>query len=244
MNTKRVALIALGIGAGMTGCSLMRRRMRGARRMPNARVWQRALAKRVDEVEAALLLSLAQTRYESLYERRPRFDQRALRMHLEQNILPGIALYQVLREQWRDETRVANAVDGLFRASAATMATRRLMPYLRRVPRPFKVFRGAVRQTLRRNFPPEGWDLEWIENSESCVAFDIHRCFYQRVLTHYGVPELTQRFCQLDDELAEALPPSINWERTHTLGRGYEVCNFRWYNLEPVKRDVKDIVLN
>ena len=242
MNTRQLAMVTLGVGAGLTGCSLLRGRT--TPRMPRAQVWQRALAKRVDEVDAALLMSYVQARYESLYERRPRFVQRALRMHFEQHILPGIALYQVLREQWRDEARVNNTIETLFRASAALYPPRRLTAWLRRLPSPFGVFRGALRQTLRRDFPREGWDLEWIENSDACIAFDIHRCFYLRVLTHYGVPELTQHFCQLDDELAEALPPTIGWERTRTLGRGYDVCNFRWYNLEAVKGQRKAITLN
>ena len=47
-------------------------------------------------------------------------------------------------------------------------------------------------------------------------------------LTAHGAPELTAVYCQGDDILFEALPPSITWDRTMTMGRGGERSDFRW----------------
>jgi L-2-amino-thiazoline-4-carboxylic acid hydrolase len=35
-------------------------------------------------------------------------------------------------------------------------------------------------------------------------------------------------YCLADDWLMENLPASIKWERTKTLARGNELCDFRW----------------
>jgi hypothetical protein len=54
------------------------------------------------------------------------------------------------------------------------------------------------------------------------------RCFCLSVLSSYGAEELTALYCQTDDPLYEVLPPAITWQRTRTLGRGDECCDFRW----------------
>jgi hypothetical protein len=44
----------------------------------------------------------------------------------------------------------------------------------------------------------------------------------------YGAPELMPHICAFDDWMFETLPPSIAWERTTTLGRGGNRCDFCW----------------
>ncbi|MBE3120246.1 MAG: L-2-amino-thiazoline-4-carboxylic acid hydrolase [Candidatus Atribacteria bacterium] len=61
------------------------------------------------------------------------------------------------------------------------------------------------------------------------VALNEHSCFYLNVLAEYGLPELTPHFCLLDDFLFEGVSPCIRWERTQTIGRGGEMCDFRYY---------------
>ena len=47
------------------------------------------------------------------------------------------------------------------------------------------------------------------------------------VLTPYDTPELMARFCAVDDLLFGDLP-GVSLERTKTLGRGYDRCDFRF----------------
>lgn len=199
--------------------------------MPHLNVWQRVLAEKRGEVEAALLAARAQARYDELYARRPRFAHRALRSHLEQNILPGLALYQTLREEDDDQEAILAEMETLFEAAFARL--RKLMPLLGRTLDPFAVFRKAAHWVLRFGFPPQGWEMEWVEDSDRCLAFNVRHCIYLDVLTAYGVPELTALYCKTDDWLSEALPSSITWERTKTLGRGDDRCDFRWCRATP-----------
>ena len=72
----------------------------------------------------------------------------------------------------------------------------------------------------------ETWILFLVD--DQTYAFNIHQCFYLDILNYYGAPELTPAFCKLDDYLMMAMPESIQWGRTQTIGMGAEYCNFRW----------------
>lgn len=158
-------------------------------------------------------------------------QNRYLRRHLEMNIIPGLALYQVLVEHHQDD-RVAAlaAITPIFRAWTVQMY-RLQMRVLGFFLRPFPVFRFIARQRMKE-FPNEGWDFEQVENSARLVAFNCHSCFYLRMLSAYDTPELTASFCQIDDWMGEMLPPTIEFHRKYTLARGGAYCDFRYANTE------------
>jgi len=199
--------------------------------MPHAALWRRALAEKCGEAEAARLLAGAQARYDKLYAERTRLPNRALRFHLERSILPGLALYQTLLEESDDRQEVLSEMESFVPPALADL--RWIMPILGRLPDPFAAFRRIVPQVMRFGFPPEGWTVEPVEDSEDCIAFNIRRCIYLDTLTSYGAPELMPLYCGGDDTLFAALPPSITWERTMTLGRGDEHCDFCWRRAVP-----------
>jgi hypothetical protein len=202
--------------------------------MPNLKTWQRALIEKHGEVQGAILAARAQARYEVLYNERPHFTHPALRWHLEQNILPGLALYQVLREENNERDAALAETGSLLAIGLTSRVLNNLMKMRKYLPLPFAIFRQILRVSLLA-YPQQGWDIEQVEDSERSFAFNIHRCFYLDVLTAYGAPELTAVFCQLDDLAYAALPPSIRWERTKTLGRGDSCCDFRWSRVEPAQ---------
>jgi len=232
----RMGLFALGLAVGALGGLAVERRAR-ARRMPHLDAWQRALAKQWGEVGAAMLASRVQARYDALHARRPYFAQRALRSHLENNILPGLALYQVLLEETGEQGAALAEVEELFKAHLAPH--RRFMQWLAHLPRPFFAlllgilhtgtrFSGILRTGTRFTLPSQGWQIEVIEDNRNCFALDIYRCFYLNALAWYGAPELTVLFCNADDFIYEALAPAILWKRTKTLSQGDDHCDCRW----------------
>lgn len=222
----RDACFAAGLAAGMIVGRVLGRPSR--RTMPHLQTFRRALATTRGEVAAAVLAARVQTRYDALFAERPRFVHPALRTHLTYQILPGLALYQILKE---DATqRGAEPATALAEASKAIErmdVLARWLPLLQRVPFAFWFFRSITPLTLLL-FPPAGWDIEMVEDSAQRIAFNVRRCFYVDVLTAYGAPELTASFCRLDDVAYAALPPGIRWERSTTIGRGGAACDFCW----------------
>ncbi|HEX7973325.1 MAG TPA: L-2-amino-thiazoline-4-carboxylic acid hydrolase [Anaerolineales bacterium] len=220
-------LFGLGLAAGVTAGIALRQRSGSPPQLPQAAAWQRALEQNNGERQAALLIAQAQARFAELYARRPHFEHSALRMHLEQNILPGLALYQVLFETAGDQEAALVDVDLALIAGAQQGGQQKLFSLAQRLPDPFAILRLANRWMLRSLFPASGWDIRWLEDNPDCVAYNIHDCFYRNVLAAYKAPELTAHFCKLDDEKFGSLPYTT-WERTQTLGRGDPYCNFRF----------------
>lgn len=217
-------LMGLGVAAGLLGgIAIARRRPRP---LPQFDAWQRALVETHGELKGTLLAARVGARYETLYAARPRFAQPALRTHLETNILPGLALYQVSREEEGSEEAALAGVDRLFEAWSRLSSEHKMLKLAEGLPNPFSLLRIGNRLVMKQ-FPPQGWTIEWLEDSSRCVAYNIYGCFYLNVLTHYGAPELTAHFCRLDDLLFGDVR-GISWERTKTLGRGDDCCDFRF----------------
>jgi hypothetical protein len=215
-----------GLAAGAIGGLLAKRLMARPHRMPYLDVGQEVLAETRGPVQATLLAARVQARYDELYARRLRFEQPALRQHYEVGILPSLAFYQTLREE-RDQEAALEEMDRIIPALVERSGRRRLAQILGAMPDSFAVLRIVNRWVMKVRYPPEGWRFEWVEDSNQCIAYDARECFYLNVLTACGAPELTAHLCAIDDLLYNNLP-GISWERTKTLGRGDDRCDFRF----------------
>jgi len=219
--------LGIGLVLGAAGGVALARRRGSRRRMPAAAQWQERLALERGDMAAALLLRRVEERYRELHASRPALPRRALAMHLELNLLPGLAMYQVLRE---DGLAPGEARDEVTRLLAHARVGSLRAPLLGRPgPGAFTIFRWATRVVMRTVYPVEGWSVEWVEDSPRRIAFNLHSCFYVDVLRDYGAPELTPAFCALDDAIYEGLP-YVRWERTQTIGSGAPYCDFAWSN--------------
>jgi len=185
------------------------------------------LAEKYGEVEAAFFVGKLQQRYEVLYSERPRFDDRKLQTHVDELIIPVLALYQGLIEKTGDSERSLVEVHDLM-TQVVIGKSQVIVPLLRYFSDPFSMMRRAVRFVNKTAFPASGWDIEYIQDDTEAIAFNIHNCLIMNILTAYGVPELTKVFCQFDDDIAELFPPQILWQRGSTLARGAELCDFRY----------------
>ncbi|MBN1428497.1 MAG: L-2-amino-thiazoline-4-carboxylic acid hydrolase [Anaerolineae bacterium] len=203
--------------------------------IPDLKHWQQAMAKDRGDVAASALAERIRLYYGDLYAQRRHYAHHALRAHLEKSILPGLAAYQVLREDGLDEQEAIATVERFFEAAYATY--RWQMVWMARLPFLFPLFRFIIRRILKSNFPQEGWQFEWVEDSPTRLAFNDYCCFYLDVLTEYGVPELTPAFCATDDMMIDNFASRIRWERTTTLGHGGDRCDFRYCSIERASPD-------
>jgi len=222
---KTIALTLLG-AAAVTGLAwLVRwRRSQPVQALSNFR---RFLVGKYGAGKAQQIYAAVQQHYAALLNERPQPDHPALRQHLTENILPGLALYQVLlQEHGNDRPAALAEVDEAFRGWTISKIRTLLMP-LRLLPDAYPLFRQVFNQRMQI-FPPEGWDFDFLEKSANRIAFNNTRCFYLKTLTDYGAPELTPAFCKTDEVMAESFPPSIRFVRARTLGRGDIVCDFQY----------------
>jgi hypothetical protein len=198
--------------------------------LPNAALFARALADDLGEAKAAEIVQAAGRRYDELYAQRTEYVNRALRQHLEESILPGIALYQALMDDPDTLQRAMALVERVCTDWA--VPNRQRMERLGRLPFYYTLMRVVIKPMMRVNFPAEGWETEWVENSGEAVAFNMRRCFYLDVLDSYGVPELTTQYCRMDDLVYDGTSSKVQWARTKTLGRGDDCCDFRFVRVK------------
>lgn len=238
INRRKGVALGVAVVASVLVIAVARRRASSGR-MPHLERWQRMAAAQWGESEARRLGHLIQRRYEALRGDRPEISDRVLRYHVEHLVLPAVALYQTLRDNGHSGDEAVEQVGELVKGSLRPV--RRLVPLLRFAPNPLGVVRALSDLVGRVAFPPSGWESETVEDAD-VFGFDMRRCLYRDEFFAYGAPELTACFCQADDILFEALPPSLAWERSGTLGRGADRCDFRWRRVRAraTKRDARE----
>ena len=194
----------------------------------NEKTMHKALKKFLPVEEADAVFEDVGLRIDQIDDEREKYTHKALEKHFGENILPILALYLILKES---DDFSSDALE-LARKTAEEMYKigRKWMAFLGRFPFFYWLIQKMTPNMMKKMFPHEGWDIEWLEVSKKQVAFNMHACFYLDSLTKYGVPELTPVFCGLDDLIYENVSPSLRWQRTGTLGRGDTHCDFRFVN--------------
>ncbi len=194
--------------------------------MSQLRLSRRARTERYGERVAAKIDDRSHTLLEQLHAKQLLPASRAQRSQLQGRILPALAMYRALCEELGGRDAALGEMDRLF--AAQVEPARRLMGILHFIPDAFDAFRFATLLDVWLRFPPALGKMTTVENSRRCLAIDMRSCYCFETLQALGAPELTAVFCSMDDKIYAGLPPAIRWERTQTLGRGANRCDFRW----------------
>jgi hypothetical protein len=171
----------------------------------------------------AELVRNANKRFAELLAEHPLPDNHYLKWHLREYILPGLAVYQAMRAEGRSQESALTAFDQIVEVVVAP--NQRQMSLLGQFPLIYPLLRLVIRSAMRQ-YPEEGWQTDWVENSREAIRFNMRSCFYFDVLSRHGAPELTASFCRGDDLVYGQMSPHLEWKRTQTIGRGAEYCDF------------------
>lgn len=166
-------------------------------------------------------------RYHDLYSSHAMPDNPVLQHHLVQGILPGLAYYQILREDGKSQEEALEKIDTFFEEIYTGYAKR--MQRLGRLPFVYPILRAYIK-TAMRQYPADGWEMEWQQLDGDAVRFKMNSCFYYNTLSAYGAPELTTSFCQIDDNIYGNMSNQVLWQRTQTIARGAAYCDFCFGN--------------
>lgn len=166
-------------------------------------------------------------RYYDLYSGHAMPGNGVLKHHLVQGILPGLAYYQILREDGKSQESALEKIDKTFEEMYAPYMKR--MQRLGRLPFFYPILRAYIR-TAMKEYPADGWEMEWQQVDGDAIRFRMNTCFYYNTLAAYGAPELTASFCRVDDLIYGGMSAQVLWQRTQTIGRGAEFCDFCFAN--------------
>ena len=178
------------------------------RKMPKAQA--DALWRQATERLAAIL-----ARYADLPE--------GVRPHTDVRIFPSAAIYLTAKERLGREAAYA-----IIEGSAVELTAKyaKMLAGLLRVPGLRSLFIRIWDPLTRKTFGPKnGFKNMFHPKVKGEFRMDILACPYFRYFTELGCPELTKVFCENDDRMYGNLP-GIVFERTGTLGKGADRCDF------------------
>lgn len=151
-------------------------------------------------------------------------ESKAMKFHLERQILPGIAAYETLSAVMGKEQALAeiHRIVELHseKIKKAISKAARFAGMYKRIP---KIFLKVTQKTFGRD---AGFDYKIYDTDKNTAKLDMIKCPYHLVTTRYGCPELCVCFCDSDDIAYGNIHPKLKWQRNETLGRGNDCCDF------------------
>ncbi|MBA4383828.1 MAG: hypothetical protein C0410_03765 [Anaerolinea sp.] len=166
-------------------------------------------------------------RYNDLYARHDMPENEVLKHHLVQGILPGLAYYQILREDGKSQESALEKIDKTFEVIFA--GSIRTFQKIGKIPFFYPILRGYIK-TAMKEYPADGWEMDWQQVDGDAIRFKMNTCFYFNTLSAYGAPELTASYCRVDDLIYGNMSSQVLWQRTQTIARGAEFCDFCFAN--------------
>ncbi|HJB25346.1 MAG TPA: L-2-amino-thiazoline-4-carboxylic acid hydrolase [Firmicutes bacterium] len=146
--------------------------------------------------------------------------------HLKKKLFPPMAYYKVLLAEGYEK---GIALDYVKKEThKAALVKKEEMKRLAKMPFAYAIYRMGVKRYMRKNFPDEGWETQWVRCDNREIHFNLHRCIYSELSKAYGCPELCCVYCENDDISFSGLLPKIKFKRTGTLGSGSSCCDFHF----------------
>ena len=166
-------------------------------------------------LEATARLDGYLTRYSSL--------PKGVHMHTDSRILPSAAIYLTLKQAIGQEMAYKTIEDAAIHGCADI---EKKLQKLMRLPGMQSLFVKAWDPMTRKLFGAgNGFQNVFYPKKKGEYRMDITACPYCRTFTELGCPELTKIFCENDERIYGNLP-GLKFERTGTLGKGAERCDF------------------
>jgi len=144
---------------------------------------------------------------------------------LKKTILPRIALYKVLSEEFGDQKK-AYAVVEKYMLTVVGPKLNKQYSSLEFLPGYFTVFRKIMAGTVKKS---DNWVTKIVKNDGEAVEYNITKCLWHDACTENGCPELCKVFCDVDHVIYAGMK-KVRFVRTETLGTGGSRCDFRFLN--------------
>ena len=176
--------------------------------------------------QGELLYRSAERIYQELLDGADDKGSEVIQEHLQKKLFPPMAYYKSLLAGGHSKDDALLYVKKETRKAAAVRKEE--MQGLAKMPFAYTVYRMGVKKHMKKNFPDEGWETEWVCCSGKEIHFNLRRCIYWDLTNLYGCPELCCVYCENDDISFSGLLPKIRFQRSGTLGTGALCCDFHF----------------
>ena len=143
--------------------------------------------------------------------------------HTTNNIFPVVSACRALESEGIADAseQAGNAFLELMEAPA--QAIRRAM----KVPGLYRLMPWLWKTMMPKLFSEDaGFRFRFYPHRKGRVKFDMLECPYYRVCRELGCSDLAPVFCTTDDICYGHMHKKLIWNRTRTLARGGDVCDF------------------
>ena len=181
------------------------------------------LEKHLPKDEADALWLQAEERLSAILTRYANFPK-GMRFHTDSRIFPSAAIYLAAKERLGEKTAfsiVENAAIELTNSLGRKLARMMRLPGMRALF--IRIWDPLVRKVFGAD---NGFRNTFYPKQKGEYRMDVLACPYCRYFAELGCPELTRIYCENDERTYGNLP-GIAFERTGTLGKGADRCDFR-----------------
>lgn len=144
---------------------------------------------------------------------------------LENTILPRIALYKVLQEEFGEQKKAYNIVQKYMFTVVGKKINKQYSRF-ELMPGFFYIFRKMMVGVISKS---DNWVTEVIENDSTSVKYNITKCLWYDACKENGCQELCKIFCDTDHVIYGSMK-KVKFVRKGTLGLGGECCDFCFLN--------------
>ncbi len=176
--------------------------------------------------DGARIYNQACERYTSMLMNADYRNNKSIEIHIVKNMFPMIAYYLVLQDNGYSKEEAYELT--LKESQKAAHIQKEKNESLGRLPFAFQLFKFFVKGIMKKMYPIEGWDTEWIRFDKKEIHMNFKRCIYLELTTQFGCPELCTVFCKNDVVTFSGYEPNIHFKRNGTLAEGDSCCDFHF----------------
>ncbi|MFA7157518.1 MAG: L-2-amino-thiazoline-4-carboxylic acid hydrolase [Bacilli bacterium] len=128
-------------------------------------------------------------KYTSLCENESKSENVVMNDHIFNRFLPAVSLYFSLIENNFSKEEALEFTLKETQRNAQYLAKKN--EGLTKMPFSYGMFKMFSKSHMKKNYPIEGFTVEWKQLDKKEVHFDITRCIYKDMCEKYGCPQLS-----------------------------------------------------
>ena len=171
------------------------------------------------------IMAKALQRYDELLEEN-KDEAKECYMHTRERIYPAIACFDALLSEGVERKKAADFIVDYYKWRSGKLA-----PFIKKafkIPGLYRIVPKFFMGMTEKSFGPKaGFASKNHFVSKDEVRLNMTRCPYFEKCKQYGCTEIVRGFCDADDICYGHMHPKLSWDRTKTIGYGYDVCDFK-----------------
>lgn len=164
--------------------------------------------------------------YSSMLENADYRNNESIKIHIVKNMFPMIAYYLTLQGQGYSKEEAYDLT--LKETQKAAHIEKSKNESLAKLPFAYKIFKLFSKGVMKKMYPVEGWDTEWVKFDNEEIHMNFKSCIYFELTTQFGCPELCTVFCKNDIVTFSGYEPKIHFVRNGTIAEGAFCCDFHF----------------